>query len=255
MHTNYEDTNSDCEKIALNIDTNVVDVKNSEQSSKILSSVSGTNIQDVGELHNNDDFTPTNKSLFKMPLLAAKLPEKKLVAFSGATDSEFPAKSRHSKKNVEAKCETKVSSLKNAGPSPTEKLKELPIPYKEPDWGGPSEVLYSFEVLKKGVIIEDIDLTTKSFHVFGRLPSCDVTMEHPSLSRYHAVVQHCSIPNEKHSVGWYLYDLDSTHGTWINKIKVKPNTFYKLKVGHVVKFGGSTRLHILQVITFILSGC
>ena len=133
--------------------------------------------------------------------------------------------------------------------SPAEKRQQqtVPIPYKEPSWGGATDKKYSFEVLKNGTIIDNIDLTEKSFFVFGRLPSCDVTMEHPSLSRYHAVVQHCKVPNESHDVGWYLYDLDSTHGTWVNKNKLKPRVYYRLRVGHVIKLGGSTRLNILQV--------
>ena len=132
--------------------------------------------------------------------------------------------------------------------SPAELLKhsETPLPYKEPIWGGLCTVKYKFEVIKNGTIVTNIDLTKKSFYVFGRLPTCDVPMEHPSLSRYHAVVQHCKQKNEKHDIGWYLYDLGSTHGTWLNKQKIQPRIYHRLKVGHVVKFGGSTRLHILQ---------
>lgn len=133
--------------------------------------------------------------------------------------------------------------------SPAEKLKEsqIPIPYKEPSWGGLSKDKFSFEVLKNGVIIDTIDLT-KSFYIIGRLPSCDITLEHPSLSRHHAVIQYCTTKTEKHNIGWYLYDLDSTHGTWINKNKVYAKKYYGIHVGHVLKFGGSTRLFILQVI-------
>ncbi|CAG2245428.1 Kanadaptin [Mytilus edulis] len=131
--------------------------------------------------------------------------------------------------------------------SPAEQLKETstPIPYKEPSWGGISNDKYSLEVLKNGVIIDKIDLG-KSFYVFGRLQSCDVTMEHPSLSRHHAVLQFSKIKSEKQNIGWYLYDLDSTHGTWINKNRVYANRYYRVHVGHVLKFGGSSRLYILQ---------
>ncbi|ESO96480.1 hypothetical protein LOTGIDRAFT_115736 [Lottia gigantea] len=125
--------------------------------------------------------------------------------------------------------------------------RQVTFPYKEPSWSGLPGEGYSFEVLKNGAIIENVELKGKAFYVFGRLPSCDVTMEHPSLSRYHAVVQFCKNPEESVSEsGWYLYDLDSTHGTWLNKNKVKPNVYHRIRVGHVVKFGGSTRLHILQ---------
>ena len=119
--------------------------------------------------------------------------------------------------------------------------------YKEPKWASLTHQPYSFEVLKGGTIINIVDLSSRSFHVIGRLPACNIVMEHPSLSRYHAVVQYCGTSTEQHAIGWYLYDLASTHGTWINKRKVKARTYYRLCVGYVVKFGGSTRLHILQV--------
>ena len=215
-------------------------VKDDEKCEKPSPNISNKQSDSVSEADTDDK---SNTEAFKMPFLAPKAPEKKTSAQSDDKDSQNKAKP------AQDKSVQKPKSMKRVAPSPAEKLKqnEIPVPYKEPDWGGPSELLYSFEVLKKGVIIDEIDLTTKSFHVFGRLPSCDVPMEHPSLSRYHAIVQHCNTPNEKHSIGWYLYDLDSTHGTWVNKVKIKPNTFYRLKVGHVVKFGGSTRLHILKV--------
>ncbi|CAL1536937.1 unnamed protein product [Lymnaea stagnalis] len=121
-----------------------------------------------------------------------------------------------------------------------------PSNYQEPEWSGLSESKYSFDVLKNGSIIDTISLNDKPFYIFGRLPSCDVTLEHPSLSRYHAVVQYRTVATSNCDKGWYIYDLDSTHGTWVNKNKISPKEYHRLKVGYVVKFGGSSRLHILQ---------
>ena len=140
-----------------------------------------------------------------------------------------------------------VKRFKYATPAEQIKTQDIPIPYKEPAWGKLCTEDYSFEVIKNGIIVDTLDLRTKSFFVFGRLPSCDVTMEHPSLSRYHAVVQYCGTESDNMHVGWYLYDLDSTHGTWVNKVKVKPRVYIRLRVGYVIKFGGSSRLNILQV--------
>ena len=119
--------------------------------------------------------------------------------------------------------------------------------YKEPSWGGKTQFLYNLDVLKNGSVDDSIELNGKSCYIFGRLPSCDIFMEHPSLSRHHAVVQYRCTPDDEHECGWYLMDLDSTHGTWVNKAKITPCVYHRLRVGHVMKFGGSSRLYILQV--------
>jgi len=71
-------------------------------------------------------------------------------------------------------------------------------------------------------------------------------MEHPTLSRYHAVLQYKSEASEDQPVGFYLYDLGSSHGTFHNKKQCFKKTFYHLRVGHGIKVAGSTRLLILQ---------
>ena len=213
------------------------------------------NTNSMGENVSADNASQ-EKALFKMPAIVPKFSVNK-------TSSQQFMNAEKTKSTVEppvkakAKQEIKVdeqlvpkAKKQQSSLSPAEKLKQLetPIPYKEPAWGGPSDSDYFFEVLKNGRIISKLELSTKSFHVFGRLPSCDFPMEHPSLSRHHSVVQHCSKKTDKFDVGWYLYDLDSTHGTWVNKIKVRPRVYHRLRVGHVMKLGGSSRLLILQVI-------
>ncbi|XP_066559261.1 kanadaptin isoform X2 [Amia ocellicauda] len=130
-----------------------------------------------------------------------------------------------------------------------------PLPYTEPLWGGLAETCYSFEILKNGAILDTVPLTERSFFVIGRLPNCDVSLEHPSISRYHAVVQYRQragdAAEEEEAVvgeqrGFYVFDLGSTHGTFVNKNRIPPKTYIRLRVGHVLKFGGSTRLFILQ---------
>lgn len=127
-----------------------------------------------------------------------------------------------------------------------------PLPYTEPPWGGKApDVPYALEILKNGTIVDKIPLTHGSYFVVGRLPVCDVSLEHPSISRYHAVIQYRRQAGEGQSVGdergFYVHDLGSTHGTVVNKNKIPPKTYIRLRVGHVLKFGGSTRLFILQV--------
>ncbi|TSM77416.1 Kanadaptin [Bagarius yarrelli] len=141
-----------------------------------------------------------------------------------------------------------INSKKTAKVPPSGKFP--PLPYIEPPWAGVPDVPYTFELLKNGSILDTVPLTQQSYFVVGRLPVCDISLEHPSISRYHAVVQYrgtagdSGVIGEEH--GFYIYDLGSTHGTCVNKNKIPPKTYIRLHVGHVVKFGGSTRLFILQ---------
>jgi hypothetical protein len=129
-----------------------------------------------------------------------------------------------------------------------EKEEKFPeIPYKEPSWSGTADEPYNLELLKSGCIISTKYLTKKPYYLFGRLPNCDIVMEHPSISRYHAVIQYKASESANSKRGFYLYDLGSTHGTIVNKIQIEPRRYYRLRVGYVMKFGGSSRLYILQV--------
>nr|XP_014284595.1 kanadaptin isoform X2 [Halyomorpha halys] len=160
-----------------------------------------------------------------------------------------------------AKGSTKKSTNKNLGsdepvnffegPSAVE-LKPEPIsnfpslPYSEPNWKGLPNDDYFLEELKSGVIQRRMNLRKKSFVVFGRIDSCDVVMAHPTVSRYHAVLQYRGVPDGDLDKGFYLYDLDSTHGTFLNKGRLKPKIYARIKVGHMIKFGCSTRFFLLQ---------
>lgn len=46
---------------------------------------------------------------------------------------------------------------------------------------------YGFEVIKNGIVIDRVDFGRRkagTFVVIGRLPSCDIQLEHPTISRY-----------------------------------------------------------------------
>lgn len=189
------------------------------------------NTNNVPEHDKLKENTDKNEELFKLPTLIPSQPK---------------ISENITKPTTEDERSTHRSNFENLSPAEQIKESKTPIPYKEPPWGGLGTDKYYLEVLKNGVIIDNIKLT-KSFYVFGRLPSCDITMEHPSLSRHHAVLQFCKKKSESQNIGWYLYDLDSTHGTWINKNRVYSKRYYWIRVGHVLKFGGSSRLYILQV--------
>jgi len=134
--------------------------------------------------------------------------------------------------------ETEVNDVKNpetqisSAVSPAQKIKEnsVPLPYKEPKWSGIPNEPYDFEVLKSGKILESVNLNSKPFYVFGRLSTCDIRMAHPTISRYHAVLQYRSQESENNPIGFYIYDLGSTHGTFLNKNRIKSNMFVRVQV-------------------------
>ena len=114
-------------------------------------------------------------------------------------------------------------------------------------------------MIKNGIVIREISINKKPFHVFGRLPGCDVVLDHPSVSRYHAVLQCRPTSDGKDTqdttlfstnpteAGLYVYDLGSTHGTFLNKSRVQPRCYYRMRVGQMVRLGGSSRLFVLEV--------
>lgn len=61
-----------------------------------------------------------------------------------------------------------------------------------------------------------------------------------TVSRQHAVIQ------MRKTGECYIYDLGSTHKTFVNKTPVIPRQYAKLKSGDLINFGMSTRLFYLQ---------
>jgi hypothetical protein len=60
---------------------------------------------------------------------------------------------------------------------------------------------------------EPMPLRREHRHRIGRLPSCDMVIEQPTVSRYHAVVY-------QRGGAWYIADEDSTNGTFVNLVPV-----------------------------------
>ena len=144
-----------------------------------------------------------------------------------------------------------------------QKYQESPppeLPYHEPTWSGQPLIPHHLSIIKNGVEIDSVNISDLSFCIFGRLPSCHVHLEHPSISRYHAILQHrptsaTNVPESTlfstnpHEAGFYVYDLGSTHGTFLNKNKIQPRCYYRVRIGQTIRFGGSSRIFVLDVST------
>jgi hypothetical protein len=92
------------------------------------------------------------------------------------------------------------------------------LDYQEPIWSclpDPDESSgFTFDVIKNGSVIETINLNKKkAFYTFGRYTNCDFVLEHPSLSRFHAIIQYTNgnLDLKINKKGYYLYDLGKSH--------------------------------------------
>lgn len=210
----------------------------------------------------NEFKIPTIEPKFKAPV--KKTNEKNEV--ESVTKSTNPPESTSADTNISTDTDGTVNSQKlNLANVPS-------CPYKEPKWSMPPsnpDLNFHFEILKQGQIVTIVEkLQSKAFWTIGKLPTNDIVMEHPTVSRYHAVLQYLpesketpgnhedendeTDSNEKHlqknhmEPGWYLYDLSSTHGSFVNKQRIPSKTYVRIRVGYFLKFAGSTKSFILQ---------
>eukprot|EP00117_Sycon_ciliatum_P039138 scpid59854/ scgid28970/ Kanadaptin; Human lung cancer oncogene 3 protein; Kidney anion exchanger adapter protein; Solute carrier family 4 anion exchanger member 1 adapter protein len=182
-----------------------------------------------------------------------------------SNDAEKKDEDRNIEETPEEGDKPDDAPVKTAAAEPiTSRSPGRPVPYTEPKWSGCPAVTHGLEVIKNGQLLKTIDLSKKPFTVFGRSEQCDVEIEHPSASRYHAVLQ-CR-PSRTHADSsdvdspgndededqesdgrdeFYVYDLGSSNNTMVNKEKLKPKTYYRVRLGHQLRFGFSTRLYVL----------
>lgn len=128
----------------------------------------------------------------------------------------------------------------------TAPIRHKNLQYTVPESSSNPPFEYTLEVLRDGSIIDYISLTHRSYTVFGRSPDSDIVLEHPTISRYHAIVQYKSEFEHGQPAGLYLYDCGSTHGTFVNKKRLEPKVYVRIKIGYIIKFGQSTRLYLVQ---------
>nr|ADD60702.1 putative adaptor protein kanadaptin [Oryza officinalis] len=133
--------------------------------------------------------------------------------------------------------------MAEAAPPPAQRQQQQPrprAPYAIPEWSAAPGHPFFLEVLKDGTIVDKLDVSRKGAYMFGRIDLCDFVLEHPTISRFHAVLQF------RNDGQVFLYDLGSTHGSFINKTQVKKNIYVEIHVGDVIRFGQSSRLYIFQ---------
>ena len=75
---------------------------------------------------------------------------------------------------------------------------------------------------------------SKPYYTIGRA-DVDIVMNNQSVSRYHCLLQF------KDNGDLFVYDLNSSHGTFLNRVRLKPLTYCHVRNGDVISLGESTR--------------
>ncbi|KYR02871.1 hypothetical protein DLAC_00345 [Tieghemostelium lacteum] len=115
-------------------------------------------------------------------------------------------------------------------------------PFICPNWGSKPVSSVYLEVIKNGVVKETIDISNQEYSVFGRNSGVStVVLDHPSVSRRHAALVYHGQNNR-----FYLIDLQSSSGSFVNSEKIKPNQPVSVKEGFIISFGSSSKQFILK---------
>ncbi|KAL3116051.1 hypothetical protein niasHT_007351 [Heterodera trifolii] len=97
------------------------------------------------------------------------------------------------------------------------------------------------DVLKGEKLIQKLLVDEKGFYYFGRNPSdCDFLSEHASCSRVHAILLY-----HKQLKRFALVDLESSHGTFVDNVKIPALSPVFINSDQSFHFGASTRKYFL----------
>ncbi|KAJ4456655.1 putative Smad nuclear-interacting protein 1 [Paratrimastix pyriformis] len=133
-----------------------------------------------------------------------------------------------------------------------EKKRRRPLPpgvkppeYLPPPDAAPPSRPWRLLVFKRSTQLESHLLgTDRSFFFLGRCPDLvDVTLEHPSASKVHAVIQFRRV--ESGDVRPFLLDLGSTNGTQLDGAAIPAQQHVAVTNKSVFKFGMSMREYVL----------
>ncbi|CAN6197986.1 unnamed protein product [Urochloa humidicola] len=200
----------------------------------------------AGEVERSADPSPSSSMPPPPPPKPApSAPQAEAVGAEGSAGSS-PSPSVSESSAEEAPNPSGASSgdieMEEAAAPPAERQRQQRprAPYVIPEWSTAPDHPFFLEVLKDGTIVDQLDVSKKGAYMFGRIDMCDFVLEHPTVSRFHAILQF------RNDGKVFLYDLGSTHGSFINKSQVKKNLYTEIHVGDVIRFGQSSRLYIFQ---------
>ncbi|KAJ8386288.1 hypothetical protein AAFF_G00174840 [Aldrovandia affinis] len=118
-----------------------------------------------------------------------------------------------------------------------------------PTWAGKPTPGLHLDVVKGDKLVEKLIIDEKKFYLFGRNPdACDFTIDHQSCSRVHAALIY-----HRHLKRVFLIDLNSTHGTFLGRIRLEPHKPQQVPIDSTMSFGASTRAHSTRAHTLNLT--
>jgi hypothetical protein len=78
---------------------------------------------------------------------------------------------------IKSELESKQANNNNAVELPA----DFKLVYQAPFWDAIPSIAFHLEVIKNGLVTDKIDLSTKGHYLFGRIPVCDVILDHNVL--------------------------------------------------------------------------
>lgn len=55
----------------------------------------------------------------------------------------------------------------------------IELKYKEPYWSQAPSLPFELDVIKDGILIENLKISSKGAYLVGKIPLCDIMLEHP----------------------------------------------------------------------------
>jgi smad nuclear-interacting protein 1 len=162
-------------------------------------------------------------------------------------------KDKEKEKEKELPCYIPSGNLYTEDSSSSKKRKpEDRLKYSEPGDCAFPDQSWRFYVFKDDQYLDTLHISKLSFYVIGKdAEQCQIVAEHPSISKFHAVVQFRkkvtkdSVGNPIVSIRPYLLDLGSTNGTILNGNRIEELRYYEILEKDCVQFGASTREYVL----------